>query len=217
MVRDVPQSLPLPCRDTWPDQPCRAERPRRHPGQGQGFIQHEHAAAITATSSGRPPAEPCTPVSKSCCGRRPITTSTSASASPSRTSTRLYPGGPRRYFWPSGRPPSRESGPLPAVRGGGGTRHRPGRPGRVLRPGRPRRPGNRPCAGDSWDPGFRRASSNDIRSDATAPGSDLYRVKMRRDVLSGKRGNGRDPTRMKSVRRFYPVKVKAEFYPVKGR
>ena len=100
----------LPCRDTWPDQPCRAERPRRHPGQGQGFIQHEHAAAITATSSGRPPAEPCTPVSKSCCRRRPITTSTSASASPSRTSTRLYPGGPRRYFWPSGRPPSRKGG-----------------------------------------------------------------------------------------------------------
>ena len=111
MVRDVPQPpSPLPCRDTWPDQPCRAERPRRHPGQGQGFIQHEHAAAITATSSGRPPAEPCTPVSKSCCRRRPITTSTSASASPSRTSTRLYPGRPRRYFWPSGRPPSRKGG-----------------------------------------------------------------------------------------------------------
>lgn len=51
----------------------------------------------------------------------------------------------------------------------------------------------------------------------TVPGSDLYPVKMHRDVLPGKRGDGRDPTRMKSVRRFYPVKVKAEFYPVKGR
>ena len=110
-----------------------------------------------------------------------------------------------------------ERRPLPAVRGGGGTRHRPGRPGRVPGPGRPRRPGNRPCAGGSRDPGLRRASSNDIRSDAMAPGSDLYRVKMYRDVLPGKRGNGSDPARMKSVRRFYLVKVKAEFYPVKGR
>jgi hypothetical protein len=86
------RSPPLPCRDTWPDQPCRAERPRRHPGQGQGFIRHEHAAVITVTSSGRPPAEPCTLVSRSCCGRRQITTSTSAPASPSRISTPPTPG-----------------------------------------------------------------------------------------------------------------------------